>query len=234
MFILFRSLRESVVLADSVLADLQGGNLKARFPVRSKDEIGRVMSRFNRMADEIERLVEQIRGVEKSRMALLQELAHDLRTPVASLKNLLETLDAYQLSEAKKSGEKDPVGVELVTLAIKEVEYFERLVEDLLVLAQVSEPRYRSGKDQVLFNELLEDEADGVGAAHESRSKSRFLRLPFMSEATRTFSGEWSATGLRTHFHSRRMKYPSASSPWMWITVVLSLKMMAPDFQKKH
>ena len=72
----------------------------------------------------------------------------------------------------------NPVGVELVTLAIKEVEYFERLVEDLLVLAQVSEPRYRSGKDQVLFNELLEDEADGVCAAHGIALKKQFPEAP--------------------------------------------------------
>jgi signal transduction histidine kinase len=168
MFILVRSLRESVDLADTVIADLQGGNLKARFPIHgNNDEIGRVMTRFNRMAGEIERLVEQIRGVEKARMTLLQELAHDLRTPVASLKNLLETLETYQLREAQKSGEKNPVGLELVTLAVTEVEYFERLVEDLLVLAQVSEPRYQSGKDQVPFNELLEDEVDTVAGHHQ-------------------------------------------------------------------
>src|SRR5262249_31744050 len=39
-------------------------------------------------------LFRSLREVEKSRMALLQELAHDLRTPVASLKNLLDTLGA--------------------------------------------------------------------------------------------------------------------------------------------
>ena len=39
----------------------------------------------NKMADEIERLVETIRSAEITRMRRLQELAHDLRTPINSI-----------------------------------------------------------------------------------------------------------------------------------------------------
>jgi signal transduction histidine kinase len=158
MILLFYSLRTKVALADSVLDELQRGNLKARFPVpkllSEADEIGRAMNRFNRMADEIERLVEQLRSAEKSRMALLQELAHDLRTPVASLKNLLETLSSNEMAPETRE--------ELMSLALKEIDYFARLIEDLLVLAQVSEPRYNAKRTPVRLNELLEDEAESV------------------------------------------------------------------------
>ena len=107
------------------------GNLKARFPIVRMDEIGQTMLRFNHMADEIEHLVERMKTVEASRASLLQELAHDLRTPVASLKNLIETV-------ATKDASMQPaLRVELMELALSECEYFERLVEDLLVIAQV-------------------------------------------------------------------------------------------------
>ena len=120
------------------------------------DEIGQAMCRFNKMAEEIERLVEHLRSVEKARMALLQELAHDLRTPVASLKNLLATL------EKRDQGSDTKVRAELMTLAQKEVDYFARLLEDLLILAQISEPRYAGDRREIQLEELFEDEAESV------------------------------------------------------------------------
>lgn len=158
MVLLFRTLRERALQADFVLNQLQSGNLKARFRIGRMDELGAAMSRFNRMADEIERLVDRLKAVEKSRMTLLQELAHDLRTPVASLKNMLETMLTRGASLDAKIRE------ELLTLSVREAEYFERLVEDLLVLAQVTEPRYRAGADRVSLDELVEEEAESVAA----------------------------------------------------------------------
>jgi signal transduction histidine kinase len=166
LFSLLRSLQDNVLLADSVISELKRGNLKARFPIQKVDEVGKAMSRFNQMADEIERLVSQLKDAEESRMSLLQELAHDLRTPIASLKHLLETFqgDRESLSEELKK--------ELMSLALREVEYFERLVEDLLVLAQVNEPRYRADRKAVSFTDLLNDELDGVSAQYESEKKT--------------------------------------------------------------
>jgi signal transduction histidine kinase len=175
MLLIFRALREQTRLADSVLADLQGGNLKARFPIKRMDEIGQTMSRFNRMAEEIERLVDQLKTAEKSRMKLLQELAHDLRTPVASQKNLLETMIV------KDSGIEPKLRQELMSLALKEANYFERLVEDLLTLAQVSEPRYHEGGETVSINALLEDEAESVALQYGSTKGKVHLKKDISS-----------------------------------------------------
>ncbi len=165
LFSLLRSLQEKVNLADSVISELKHGNLKARFPIEKMDDVGKAMSRFNQMADEIERLVSQLKETEQSRMSLLQELAHDLRTPVASLKHLLETFqgDKEILSEDLKK--------EMMGLALREVEYFERLVEDLLVLAQVNEPKYRAERKPISFVDLVNDEVDGVSTQYESGKK---------------------------------------------------------------
>lgn len=167
MVLLFRSLRETAKQADFVLDQLQSGNLKARFRIGRVDELGTAMSRFNRMADEIERLVERLKSVEKSRMTLLQDLAHDLRTPVASLKNMLETI-------LRRGGTMDPkIREELLNLSVREAEYFERLVEDLLVLAQVTEPRYRAGADRVALGDLVEEEAESVAAYASAEAGSK-------------------------------------------------------------
>jgi signal transduction histidine kinase len=172
LWILFRSLRSKAELADRVIAELQAGNLKARFPIDRIDEMSQTMTRFNRMAEEIERLVDQLRESERTRTNLLQELAHDLRTPVASLKSLLETL------EAKGSTLGKGIHDELTALAVKEVDYFERLVEDLLVLARIGAPQYRYAKDPFDLRELVEEEIDSI-LSRRAMTEGAKVRIEF-------------------------------------------------------
>ena len=167
---LFNSFGKKAKLLDGVISELQRGNLKARVPISRMDEVGQAMSRFNQMAEELERLVEHMKGVEQSRVLLLQELTHDLRTPVASLKNLLETLNTgfSQMDEKIRR--------EFLTLTLSEVDYFERLIEDLLILAHVSEPRYHAGREPVLLDEILEEESETIHGKSLSEKKNVSLK----------------------------------------------------------
>ncbi|AZZ36174.1 hypothetical protein CIK05_04985 [Bdellovibrio sp. qaytius] len=152
LFVIYLSVRKKVQNADFVISELHKGNLKARFQVDRNDEFGQAMMRFNQMADEIEHLVNHLKNVEVSRRKLLQELAHDLRTPIASLKTLLETLETNDAKLDVKTK------AELLLLSNKEVAYFARLVEDLLVLSQVDDPKYNSENSGVHISQLLQDE----------------------------------------------------------------------------
>ncbi|MBF0313950.1 MAG: HAMP domain-containing histidine kinase [Oligoflexia bacterium] len=184
LVLLFSSLQKNALLADSVIADLQNGNLKARFPIKKMDEVGQLMNRFNQMASEIERLVEQLRNVEKSRVTLLQELAHDLRTPITSLKNILETVSS------KGSSLSQEVHDEMITLSLKEVLYFERLVEDLLVLAQTNEPKYHHGGNHVIINELVVNEIENMSTQYISNNKKINFTTDIHNEEIETLGDE--------------------------------------------
>lgn len=155
---IFRSMKKNVMVADKVISDLQSGNLKARLPVAGTDDISQSMIRFNHMAEEIENLVGRLHASEEARSRLLQELTHDLKTPVASLKNMLETLSRGGDNLSRE------VRGELLALSFREVDYFARLVDDLLLLAQVSEPRYKTEKTLVNVIEILSEEADDASA----------------------------------------------------------------------
>jgi signal transduction histidine kinase len=140
--------------AEEVIARLKTGDLKARFKVNDTDESSQLMLRFNDMAEQIEGLVSSLRDTEKARMTMLQELAHDLRTPVASLKQFQEILlyKGHLLDDEKRK--------HMQTLAMKEINYFERLVEDLLFLSGVNDPKYSASFHKVNLNELIDEEID--------------------------------------------------------------------------
>lgn len=170
LFVIYLSVRKKVRDADFVISELHKGNLKARFAIDRNDEFGQAMLRFNQMADEIEHLVNHLKSVEVTRRKLLQELAHDLRTPIASLKTLLETLEISgdKLDEKTKS--------ELLSLSNKEINYFARLVEDLLVLSQVDEPKYSSTTSGVPVAQLLQEEI------YDIELKNPFKKINFKTD----------------------------------------------------
>ena len=166
LFIISISVYKKLKEADFVISELHSGNLKARFKIERQDEFGEAMIRFNKMADEIQNLVEHLQFVEAARTKLLQELAHDLRTPIASLKGLLETL------ETKDDQLKPDVRREILELSSREIEYFERLVEDLLLLSQVSEPKYSlEDHKQISIQDVVVDEIENFKILHQQGSK---------------------------------------------------------------
>lgn len=154
IMVIYNSVKKGVSEADHVISEIKRGNLKSRFQITRSDEFGQAMLRFNKMADEIEKLVHDLKMSEQARTKVLQELAHDLRTPLASLRNLVETLQSR--IEKIDVGTRD----ELLSLSLKEIDYFERLVEDLLFLAELKEPDYSETKSTFNFPETLLEVAD--------------------------------------------------------------------------
>jgi signal transduction histidine kinase len=147
----FSKFRDRATTSLQVLDSLKQGNLSARMPVKKFDELAPLVSAFNHMADDLERMVENLRKADLARRQLLQDLAHDLRTPLTSLNTFFEILrnSSDKISEKERQ--------EMLGLCFIEVEYFGRLVEDLLFLAQITEPKYSAGTEEVpLYERVVE------------------------------------------------------------------------------
>jgi len=171
--LLFYFFRGRARVIAEVISRMKQGDLKARIPISRIDESTQFMLEFNKMADEIERLVERIRNTESARMRFFQELTHDLRTPVASLKSLLETL------ALKREALKPELQSELILLSLTEAEYFERLIEDLLFLAQVTEPHYRSQKREIDLTGIIDEELDRLELLYRATEKPVVVQRDF-------------------------------------------------------
>jgi signal transduction histidine kinase len=135
-----------------VLNGMREGNLSARMPIKKLDELAPLVGAFNQMAGDLEHMVEQMRKADRARRHLLQDLAHDLRTPLTSLRTFLETMQSAgsRLKEEQRQ--------EILDLSFSEVEYFGKLVEDLLFLAQISEPQYSLGTEVIDVRESLNEQ----------------------------------------------------------------------------
>lgn len=161
-------LKRQAQKAGEVLRALKMGDLKARFPITKIDEASELMLEFNQMAEEIEKLVVDLRDIDNLRRKLLQELAHDLRTPVASMKSLLESL-LYQGDRMSKE-----LREENLQLSIKEVDYFHHLVEDLLFLSGVHDIKYRGKFSAVDVSDIIQHEVQ-VLSEHRKNIKINFI-----------------------------------------------------------
>jgi signal transduction histidine kinase len=127
------------------------GKYDHRAEITGKDELAQLGSTFNDMAKSIEDGIQKLTEADHQRSQLIANISHDLRSPLTSIRGHLETL----LLEENKISEKEKR--EYVEITLRNVEGFQRLVEELLDLA-----RFESGQiipDKILFSpaELLQD-----------------------------------------------------------------------------
>ena len=128
-------LRSKARGAEEVLERLRRGEFSARLSSGVLDDLGGMTPRFNEMAAEIESLVTRLRIAERSRIEIIQDIGHDLRHPLASIRVLAETLEgrAQELTTAQTA--------EIRELLHRETLEIEDMLEDLLTLASLEDPK---------------------------------------------------------------------------------------------
>ncbi|MBP2017839.1 signal transduction histidine kinase [Symbiobacterium terraclitae] len=124
---LARSLTRPVAALTAAIRAVEAGDLTSRVAVDSQDELGRLAEAFNRMADRLSRL-------EASRQAFVADAAHELRTPLAGLKALVEPL----LSGAVPPGPEQEAFLREIG---REVDRLAELAADLLTLSELEAGR---------------------------------------------------------------------------------------------
>ena len=83
--ILGRMLIGPIETLNDVAAEISSGNYGRRVTVVSKDEIGGLAHRFNIMADEVEKKIEELNKEGEKKQRFIDSLTHELRTPLTSI-----------------------------------------------------------------------------------------------------------------------------------------------------
>ncbi|NJL56747.1 HAMP domain-containing protein, partial [bacterium] len=81
---------------------LAQGDLSARMDVRGNDELARLTETFNWMASNLQEIDEQKRAIEQTRRNLIAWVSHDLRTPLTSMRVMIEALQDGVVTDANE------------------------------------------------------------------------------------------------------------------------------------
>lgn len=140
---------ESMKEASRSIAD---GEYQRRVKVLSEDELGSMARSFNRMAETLEQ-------TEKRRLSLVGDLAHELRTPLASIKGTMEALVDGVI----------PTETDALIDVQREVNRLQRLVQDLEELSRAEAGQIRLEKRPISPGELVVEVARRLQGQYDDK-----------------------------------------------------------------
>lgn len=109
---------------------LAAGDLSARVGARGSDEIARLGTTFDHMASQLQTAFTRERELESNRRDLIATVSHDLRTPLATTRAMVEAITDGVVSE--------PAEVDRYLHLIRgETQHLSRLIDDLFELSQI-------------------------------------------------------------------------------------------------
>ncbi len=116
-------------LADSA-QQIAAGRLEARVTIKGRDEVARAGTAFNEMAGQLQEAEAQRVELEKLRRDLIAWTSHDLRTPLTSIRALIEALhDGVVTDPETKQRYYHTIRADIIAL--------NSLIDDLFELAQL-------------------------------------------------------------------------------------------------
>ncbi|SDG68825.1 MtrAB system histidine kinase MtrB [Klenkia brasiliensis] len=116
---------------------LAEGRLEERLAVSGSDDLARLASSFNAMADSLQKQITQLEALSQLQQRFTSDVSHELRTPLTTVQMAAEVLH-------ESRGDFDPALARSAELLYAEVNRFEALLSDLLEIS-----RYDAGAAQL-------------------------------------------------------------------------------------
>ena len=146
----------------AVARQVADGDLTARVDVTSRDEIGRLSSEFNAMVERLHEMREQRERLEASRRELIAAVSHDLRTPLASMRAMIEALNDGVVTDS------GTVQRYLHTIQ-SETQHLATLIDDLFELSQIEAGALKLHLEPTSLADLVSDALESMSAQAEKK-----------------------------------------------------------------
>jgi signal transduction histidine kinase len=129
-YFLSSAITNRINLLKDAAEELAAGNLQTRVPENGRDEVATLARTFNQMAEQLEAVDKKQRELERLRADLIAWVGHDLQTPLASMRAILEALEDGVVD--------DPQTVKrYLNTAQRDVRSLSVLIDDLFQMAQL-------------------------------------------------------------------------------------------------
>jgi two-component system sensor histidine kinase MtrB len=159
-----RQVVSPVRMAARTAERLASGRLEERMKVRGEDELARLATTFNGMADALQRQIQQLEDLSRLQRRFVSDVSHELRTPLTTVR-----MAADVLHEGRH--DYSPAAARSAELLQTELDRFEALLVDLLEIS-----RYDAGAasldtdtvDVVALTRRIVDQVSGLSTRRGS------------------------------------------------------------------
>ena len=158
-----RMLADRIERVRAGTARIATGDLGAEVPVEGHDEVAGLAEDFNRMARALDAASEREREMEQTRRDLIASVSHDLRTPLASTRALIEAV-ADGVAEDPQAEKR------YLSSARRELAHLSRLVDDLFELAQIDAGVLQLTLEEASLHDMISDTISSFQPQADNRS----------------------------------------------------------------
>ena len=144
------TLRQRIHALNQTVREISEKGLEVRAEVDGRDEIAELASAFNEMASQLEAAARRQQEMENYRRDLVAWVGHDLQTPLASMRAVIEALadDMVQDPETRNR---------YLLTAKREIQALSGLIDDLFQLAQLDAGGMELFREANSLSELISD-----------------------------------------------------------------------------
>jgi signal transduction histidine kinase len=160
------SITESLSGLSNAARRVSRGDFAARVEVEGEDEVARLAESFNMMAERLEKTAAEAERLDASRRNLVAWASHDLRTPLSSLRAMLDALTDGVVSDPETTRR-------YLAQSRAEVTRMSRLIDDLFELARLDAASYTLDFQSASLSDLISDTL----AAFSARAHARDINL---------------------------------------------------------
>ena len=160
------ALTSELQMLSTAAARIAHGDMSTRVLPHGRDELARLGETFNDMARRLEQAFERQRTLEAGRRELVAAVSHDLRTPLATTRAMVEALTDGVVAEPSEVRR-------YLRLIDREIQHLSRLIDDLFELSQIESGALELDRGSVDATMLVSETL----AAYEAQARDRDVRL---------------------------------------------------------
>ena len=149
-YFLSSTVTDRINLLKGAAEHLAQGNLQTRVPIQGHDEVSALATAFNQMAEQLQTADQKQRELEAMRRDLIAWISHDLQTPLASIRAILEALLDGVVDEPEMVNR-------YLRTAQRDVMSLSALIDDLFQMSQLDTGGFPLNPAPASLNDLISD-----------------------------------------------------------------------------